>query len=144
MTKITNAKGFTLVETMIAVGLLALVLSLALPSYRAYVVRSNRTEALEALLAAAACQERIYTRANAYDTAACEGNTTNGVYSITIATSNNNQNFVATAAPQGRQSEDQCGSIAIDHTGVKTAGGFGGTFAQTCWSGKTAPALPES
>ena len=144
MKNIASTRGFTLVETMIAVGLLALVLSLALPSYRAYVVRSNRTEALEALLAAASCQERIYTRANAYDTAACEGNTTNAIYSITIATSNNNQNFVATAAPQGRQSEDQCGSIAIDHTGVKTAAGLGGTFAQTCWSGKTVTALPES
>ncbi|MSQ98695.1 MAG: prepilin-type N-terminal cleavage/methylation domain-containing protein [Xanthomonadales bacterium] len=142
--KITKARGFTLIEAMIAVGVLALVLSLALPGYRAYVVRSNRTEALEALLAAAACQERIYTRANAYDTSACEGSTTNSLYTITVATSNGNQNFVATAAPQGNQSEDKCGSMAIDHTGAKTAAGYGGAFAQTCWSGKTATALPTS
>jgi len=140
----TNAGGFTLVETMIAVALLAIVLAFALPSYRAYVLRSNRTEATEALLTAAACQERIYTRANAYDTAACEGTSSNSLYSITIATSNGNQNFVATAAPQGQQSEDGCGSVAIDHAGVKTAAGLGGSFAQTCWSGKSAPALPES
>jgi len=129
-------RGFTLIEAMIAVALLAITLSIAVPSYRAYVIRANRTEAVEALMAAASCQERIYIRANAYDPDACEGGTTNGSYNVTVTTSNGDQNFVASAAPQGPQTDDSCGSLSLTHTGSKTANGQTGAVAATCWTGK--------
>ncbi len=132
-----NVQGFTLIESMIAVTLVAIALSLAIPSYRSYVIRANRTEAMQTLMATAACQERIYVRNNAYDANACEGNSTNGFYVITVATSNGNQNFVASAAPQGAQIEDNCGALTIDQTGAKTAGGQGGSFASSCWKGRS-------
>lgn len=132
-----NMQGFTLIEAMITLALIAITLSLALPSYRSYVIRANRTEAIETLLATAACQERIYTRTNAYDANACGGNSSNGFYTISVATSNGNQNFVAAAAPQNTQTEDNCGSLTINQTSAKTAGGQGGGFASTCWKGKS-------
>ena len=36
--------GFTLLELMITVVVLTLLVTLALPGYRAYVIRANRTE----------------------------------------------------------------------------------------------------
>ena len=132
-----NVQGFTIIESMIALTLIAIALSLAMPGYRNYVVRANRTEAMQTLMATAACQERIYIRANGYDANACEGNSSNGFYVITVATSNGNQNFVASAAPQGAQIEDNCGSLTIDQTGSKTAGGQGGSFASACWRGRS-------
>ncbi len=132
-----DMQGFTLIEAMITLTLIAITLSLALPSYRGYVIRVNRTEAIETLLATTACQERIYTRTNAYAANACGGNSSNSFYTISVATSNGNQNFVATAAPQNTQAEDNCGSLTIDQTGVKTADGQGGSFASTCWRGKS-------
>lgn len=138
--KPVNMQGFTLIEAMITLTLIAITLSLALPSYRGYVIRANRTEAIETLLATAACQERIYTRTNAYDANACRGDSSNGFYAISVATSNGNQNFVATAAPQDTQTEDNCGSLTINQTGVKTAGGQSGSFASTCWRGKSSSA----
>ena len=132
--------GFTLIELMITVGLLAIVLSLAIPSYSQYVVRSNRSEAIEALLTASACQERLLVRNNAYNANACGGATENGYYTVTFTASNGNQNFVATATPQDNQSRDSCGTLTISDTGVKAAGGQSGAFAQACWAGKHATA----
>jgi len=132
--------GFTLVEAMIVVALLAIGVSLAIPSYSGYVIRTHRTEAIETLLATAACQERLYIRNNSYDADSCEGNSPNGYYTITVATSNSDQNFLASAVPQGGQTEDSCGTLTITDIGVKQAGGEGGSFAQTCWSGRHASA----
>jgi len=132
--------GFTMIEAMIVVGLLAIAASLAIPSYRAYVIRSHRTEAIETLLATAACQERLYIRNNAYNADSCEGNSPNDYYTITVTTSNLNQNFVASAVPQAAQTEDTCGTLTITDIGVKRAGGQGGSFAQSCWSGRHASA----
>jgi type IV pilus assembly protein PilE len=131
-----HAQGFTIIEAMIALGLVAILVSLAFPSYRAYVVRSNRTEAMEGLMASASCQERIYIINNAYDGNACESTTSNGMYVITVTASNGDQNFVASAAPQGTQTEDTCGTMTLDHTGAKTAAAQAGAFAQSCWSGR--------
>ena len=130
--------GFTLIEAMVALAILTFLVSLAIPNYYAYVVRSNRTEAIEGLMAGSACQERLFIRNNAYNAAACGGLTNNGFYNITFATSNGNLNFVATAAPQGSQTDDNCGTLTISDTGVKQAEGQTGTFAQRCWAGKHA------
>ncbi|MDZ4731562.1 MAG: type IV pilin protein [Xanthomonadales bacterium] len=132
--------GFTLIEAMVVVGLLAIALSLAVPSYTGYVVRTHRTEAIETLLATAACQERLYIRNNVYDADSCEGNSQNDYYAITVTTSNANQNFAAAAAPLGGQVEDSCGTLSITDIGVKTAGDQGGAFARQCWSGRHASA----
>lgn len=134
----SNQGGFTLIEAMITIALLAILTSLAVSSYRQYVVRSYRSEAIEGLMAASACQERLFIRSNVYDGSRCAGTTENGQYVIQVATSNGNQNFVATATPQGAQTEDSCGAMTISDAGVKSANGDTGTMAQTCWAGRTA------
>ena len=133
---ISRTRGFTLTEAMIVVALLALTATLALPSYTSYVIRGNRAEAIDALLTAAACQERLYVRNNVYDANACEISSPNGYYSISVSTSNANQSFTASATPQEGQDKDPCKTLTVDETGARTADGQGGTFAQNCWSGK--------
>jgi type IV pilus assembly protein PilE len=128
--------GFTLVEAMITIAILTILVSLAVPSYFQYVLRTNRSEAIDGLLAASACQERLFIRNNVYDAASCGGATANGHYAVALATTNANQNFVATANPQGGQTKDSCGAMTLSDTGVKTAGGKTGTFAISCWKGK--------
>ena len=123
-------------EAMIVLALLSVAATLALPSYTSYVIRGNRAEAIDALLAAAACQERIYVRNNAYDANACEVGSDNGYYAISITTSNGNQSFVASAAPQDGQIKDNCKTLTVNETGQRTANELGGAFAQRCWSGK--------
>lgn len=117
-----KTSGFTLIELMIVIATLAVLLGLAVPSYRDYVVRANRSEALEILLAAAACQERIYTKSNQYDATRCDSNnvtSANGHYTITMATANANQNYTMTATPQSGQTSDSCGNLTLTDQGIR-------------------------
>jgi type IV pilus assembly protein PilE len=136
--RLKTQAGFTLVELMITLMVLVIVVSLALPSYRAYTIRAHRSEGIDALMTAAICQERIFTRTNAYDANQCGGLTTNGYYNIGVATQNGNQEFTLTATPQGGQTEDACGALTINQIGVRGAGGSGGDEAveARCWAGR--------
>ncbi len=49
-----------MVELLIAMAIVALIAALAYPSYHAQVLRAHRSEAIEALLAAAAEQEKYH------------------------------------------------------------------------------------
>lgn len=115
--------GFTLIELMIVIAIIAILMGVALPSYRDYVVRANRSEALDILLTTAACQERIYTKLNRYDTARCNSaaTTVSGLYTISMTTSNANQNFTLTAAPQNSQAEDSCGTLSLTDQGIRAS-----------------------
>ena len=61
------AGGFTLVEVFIVVALVAIVASIAIPSYRDYILRSKRSAARQVLMEAAQYLERNYTTAGCYD-----------------------------------------------------------------------------
>src|SRR5215469_13147875 len=58
--------GFTLIELMVTVAILALLSTIAVASYRTYVTRADRTEARGALLALASAQEKYYLQNNTY------------------------------------------------------------------------------
>jgi type IV pilus assembly protein PilE len=58
--------GFTLIEIMITLLIVAVIATIAVPSYRDYVLRAHRTEARAALLALAAAQEKYYLQFNCY------------------------------------------------------------------------------
>ena len=50
MKQMTGKKGFTLVELMIVVAIVAILIALALPSYTRYVRKANRGEAQQLLM----------------------------------------------------------------------------------------------
>ena len=61
-----RVRGFTLLELMIAMVVIAIVAAVAIPSYGDYVRRAARSDAQLALLDAAQHLERIYTECNSY------------------------------------------------------------------------------
>ncbi len=132
-------KGITLVELMIVVAVVALLLSLAVPSYTGFVLRSNRSEAINEVLDLAACQERIYLRLNQYDVNRCEASalSTNGLYQLGMTTSNANQNYTITATPQGGQTNDTCGNLTLTDQGVRDVSATSDTTKiANCWKGR--------
>ncbi len=135
--RVQKQAGFTLLELMITVVMVAILVTLALPGYRAYVIRAHRSEGIDALMAAAVCQERIFSRTNVYAPGECVGPTANNYYNITVATQNNNQEFTLTATPQSGQDEDSCGALSVDQRGARQANGSGGNVAARCWAGKS-------
>ena len=118
--------GFTLIELMITVAILAIVAAVAIPSYSSYVDRGKRAEARAALLDIAARQERYYSNNRQYADQLSKlrmsgTKSENGYYtlSVTLPSGSNNQDFDATATPSG-WTDDKCGNLSIDETGVKT------------------------
>jgi len=133
--------GVTLLELMAVVTVIGILGMIALPSYRQYVMRAQRTEAKTALLRLQTNQERFYLANRTYggnaNLAALgfpTGTTENGTYALTIAGADTNT-YTVTATPVAGARIDMtqdamCTSITITAQGVKTATGSNPTV---CW-----------
>ena len=126
-------EGYTIIELMIVVAIIGVLAAIAFPSYDAYVMRGKRVEGRNALMDAAAREERYYSDNNQYAalaTAGISSKSENGHYQISIALGGSNQSFTLTAVPQTFQ-DDDCGSLTLTNTGVKGITGSGN--ADNCW-----------
>ena len=134
-----RVRGFSLIELMITVAIVAILAAIALPSYRRYVLQGNRTDAIKALAFYQQALERCYSQNFTY--LGCAAVTTtampsaNGYYSIVIpAATLTASSYVITATPASGsvQSNDaQCTSFSLDNSGTQTSTGT--ATAQKCW-----------
>lgn len=125
--------GFTLVELMIVVAIIAILALFAIPGYQDSVRKSRRDDARVALLETAQRLERCYTQFGTYDDDDCDIDSPfaspEGYYSVTLV--RDATTFTLTAAPQGPQAEDtRCGSLAVDQAGTHSATG---SIPESCW-----------
>lgn len=134
-----TARGFTLIELMIAVAIIGILASIAIPAYSVFVENSRRADATAALTELAQFMERRRTAQNRYDTSGGsapslpftqlprDGGT--AYYNLGFNSISSNQ-FTLEAQPTGPQSGDSCGTLRLDDTGQKSA--TGGTV-EDCW-----------
>lgn len=134
--RILKADGFSMLEIMLVTALMAVLVSLAAPAYQSLALRSYRTEAIAALMRAAACQERIRVASGRYRPGECQIPATDR-YRYAIASENEpaGLDFVITASPLGRQAKDRCGAISLDHNGYRNIGNDEADPV-LCWSGR--------
>ena len=137
-------KGVTLIELMIVIVVVAILASIAIPSYRQYVLRTHRVEAKTALLNLAAAQEKHYLANNTYaanallsdappDGLGLPAATENGWYTIAINAASTTA-FSATATATGGQTADgDCATFTINALGVRSATNSGGSASTVCW-----------
>ncbi|MEP7243377.1 MAG: type IV pilin protein [Gammaproteobacteria bacterium] len=129
--------GVTLIELVVVMVIIAVLSSIAIPSYRSYVLRSTRADGKAAVLSMAGALERCYTRFNAYDDAGCtidhtDVPSTDGQYLVTATFPGGPGSFLVTATPQGKQADDTaCGSFSMDQTNLKSVGGS--KPSAECW-----------
>lgn len=127
-------RGFTLIELMIALVIVAILASIAIPGYRNYILRTNRGDATAALLKIAAAQEKFYLQNDSYttdfDLAPPAGlgipTTENGHYELAVAAGPDGllAGFVATATADAdgpQASDDDCQTFTINQQGVRTS-----------------------
>jgi type IV pilus assembly protein PilE len=134
-----NSGGFTLIEVMVTVAIIAILAAVAYPSYQNYIIRANRSAAQSFMLEVSSRQERILLDARAYaaNIAALGISPPPSVsanYTITsAAVAGPPPGYTVTATPIGNQlaKDTLCGTLTLDATGTKTADGSGGV-AQ-CW-----------
>jgi type IV pilus assembly protein PilE len=126
--------GVTLIELMITVVIVAILATIAVPSYRQYTIRAHRTEAKTALMRLQAKQESYYLQNNKYAAALASvgfstGKSENGVYTLSLTTAADGQSYTASATPTSGGGDNgvtmtddtECASFSIASDGTKTA-----------------------
>ena len=100
--------GFTLIEVMIVVAIVAILAAIALPSYNEYIRRGHRADARAGLLQAQQWLERAATATGVYPTSLPASLTWSGDgtkrYDIALAAGATNAAFTLTATPKGARS----------------------------------------
>jgi len=129
--------GFSLLELMIALLLITVLVAMAVPSYQQYVQRSHRMIAIEALLAAAGCQQNQYAVQFHYDTRSCIPQDATGKYSFRMEPTDaaSTTIFTVIASPLGAQQQDVCKELSLDQTGWRAITGAA-EFTRKCWEGR--------
>lgn len=129
--------GFSLLELVIALAVLAILLALAVPAYQRYVQRGERAEAVRLLLAAAACQERVRAQGGYYDTSRCLEGEAAGAYEFRIEPPDDpaSLTFTLVAEPKQARGDDPCGSLSLDQAGTRGISGSAEQLA-ACWGGR--------
>ena len=127
-----RSQGFTLVELMIAVAIVAILSRVAYASYINQVYKSHRVDAKTALLN----QYETTNPSNlGYSGTAFPINvqSSNGVYyTLSFLTGATATTYTAVATPQGKQANDTCGTYQLSQLGVQSNTG-NTTATASCW-----------
>lgn len=141
--------GFTLIELMVTVAIVAILAAIAFPSYQAYIVRTNEGVARAFLGELSSRQQAFYNDRRRYaenladlgygaETVALgrdgqqagEGGT--AIYNVGVEDGSvTNRAYVLEAIPAGIQAtRSQCGTLSLDAQGTRAASGPKG---DACW-----------
>jgi type IV pilus assembly protein PilE len=135
----------TLLELLVVMTLIGVLAGLAYPGYRQYLLRAHRMEAIAALLALAAAQERFHLQhgryAEGFEPEVTPGlavmpTTPGGRYRLRLGIGMPGH-FVARAAPRrgsGQEGDERCGEFWLDDAGRRGAiDATGADSTAQCW-----------
>lgn len=134
-----TAQGFTLIELMVTVALIAILAAAAMLNYREHVLRSQITDTTQALADARAAMEQHYLNQRTYTGGPCATATTVGTFSIACTTTPTAEAYSITATG----SQTTAGfTFAVDHHGTQRTLALPSSWGSVpsggypCWIGR--------
>jgi len=128
-----RAAGFTLVELLVVMAVMAILASIALPNYQRHLEESRRADAVAGLMQGRQQLERCYTRQASYAGCSTLSVSPEGHYGISLSSVNaGSYRLVADPdadAASGAQADDACGALWITQDGQRGQEGN----ANGCW-----------
>src|SRR5690554_6681032 len=117
-----TSRGFSLLELMIVIAVIAITLAWAIPSYQDSVRKARRTEAQSLLREFEVCAARQYTVNSSYVNAKanCEP-VGDAYYTYAAVISGANLIYEIKATPKDSQTADKCGILSLKQTGKSDA-----------------------
>ena len=117
--------GFTLIELMIAVAIIAILAAIVLPNYKNYLIKAHRTDAQAAMLNLAQYMESQYNASFAYPDMndipfSLKSPPNISKYYDFSDTTTSGQSFIIKAVPTAKQNDTQCGTLMLNEQGAKT------------------------
>jgi type IV pilus assembly protein PilE len=132
-------RGVTLVELLTVLMIVAILAAIAVPSYRAYTIRTHRAAAKACLSEAAQFMERYYTSNMTYEDApidlACEVEADLDDFYTISATEAEQRTYTLSAVPKDAQLREDttCGTLTLTETGQRGAADNSAEAIATCW-----------
>ena len=116
--------GFTLIELMVVVAIVAILSAIALPSYKGYVQKGRRVDAKDALVAIQLAQEKYRGNNTAYTTTITDlgltTSSTQNYYTLAISSATGTS-FTATATVNASSAQapdaTKCPALSVNEKG---------------------------
>ncbi len=133
---VRRAEGFTLIELMITVAIVAIIAAVALPAYNSEVRKTRRSDAMTTLSQDQTILERCYAANYTYAVPPCAtppAASLQGYY--TIASTITATTYTLTATATGPQAADTtCNVMSVNQANVQTATDTSGATQASCWN----------
>jgi type IV pilus assembly protein PilE len=143
-----HTRGFTFAEILTALIVIAVLVALAVPTWRTHELRVRRSDGRAALIAAQTAQDKFFGAHARYATGSevfgpapaglgLAPLSEHGFYRIEVSGSADGLAYVATAraaGPQGQAADSRCLEMSIDHNGRRRAvDADGADRSADCW-----------